>query len=336
LTKPTKKNAAPRERTRGGETRYRVVRQLAFLVPVVAVAGVATAQTRGGTAPSELGLLPVQGNVYMLNGGDLGNIAVQIGDDGVLLVNALREGLADKIAAEIKTITPHPIRYIIDTSDDLHHTGGNAALAALGVFGATNSQRRPGATLVAHENVMLRLTQLARAEKNPFPIEGVPLDVYFLPLKDVYFNGEPVFIMHEPSAHTDGDSIVLFRKSDTLAVGDLFVPDEYPIVDVKRGGSVNGLLKALNHILDLAVPEHLQDGGTRIVPGRGRLCNEADVVEYKNMVAIVRDRVRAGMEKGMSLEAILASHPTVDYDTEYRGSGKEFVESIYQSLQATR
>ena len=312
------------------------MKQLALLVPLAALAGVATAQDRGSAAPVELGLLPVQGNVYMLNGGDAGNMAVQIGDDGVLLVNAMRAGLADRIAAAIKTITPRPIRYIIDTSDDLHHTGGNASLAALGVFGATNSQRRPGATLVAHENVMLRLTQLARAEKNPFPLEGVPLDVYFLPQKDVYFNGEPVFIMHEPNAHTDGDSIVLFRKSDTLAVGDLFVPDEYPRVDVQRGGSVNGLLKALNHVLDLAVPEHLQDGGTRIIPGRGRLCNEADVVEYKNMVAIVRDRVRDGIEKGMSLEAILASQPTVDYDTEYKGSGKEFVESVYHSLKTAQ
>ena len=144
---------------------------------------------------------------------------------------------------------------------------------------------------------MLRLTKLARAEKNPFPIEGLPLDVYFLPQKDVYFNGEPVFIMHEPSAHTDGDSIVLFRKSDTIAVGDLFVPDRYPVIDVQRGGSVNGLLKALDHILDLAVPEHLQDGGTRIIPGSGRLCNEADVVESRNMVVIVRDRVLDLMEK---------------------------------------
>ena len=310
------------------------MKRLGLLVPLVLFAAAVPAQTRGQSAQVELGLLPVQGNVYLLNGGEAGNIAVQVGHDGVLLVDAMRAGLADRIAAEIETITPAPIRYIIDTSDDLHHTGGNAGLAALGVFGATNSQRRPGATLVAHENVMLRLTQLARADKNPFPIEGVPLDVYFLPLKDLYFNGEPVFILHEPSAHTDGDSIVLFRKSDTIAVGDLFVPDAYPVVDVERGGSINGLLKALNHILDLAVPEHLQDGGTRIIPGRGRLCNEADVVEYRNMVAIVRDRVRDGIAKGLSLEAIQASHPTVDYDTEYRGSGEQFVESIYRSLKA--
>jgi glyoxylase-like metal-dependent hydrolase (beta-lactamase superfamily II) len=202
------------------------------------------------------------------------------------------------------------------------------------MFGATNAARRPGATLVAHENVMLRLTELTRQRNDPFPFEGLPLDVYILPLKDVYFNEEPVFIMHEPNAHTDGDSIVLFRKSDTIAVGDLFTPGRYPVIDTERGGNVQGLLRALNHVLDLAVPEHLQEGGTRIIPGRGRLCNEADVVEYRNMVAIVRDRVRDLMGKGMALDEIQRTRPTLDYDSEY-GSGDAFVASIYASLTAT-
>ena len=125
---------------------------------------------------------------------------------------------------------------------------------------------------------------------------------------------------------------MLFRKSDTIAVGDLFIPGRYPVIDVERGGSVQGLLRALNHVLDLAVPRHLQDGGTRIIPGSGRLCNEADVVEYRNMVAVVRDRVRDLMEKGMDLEQIQAARPTRDYDTEFDGSGEVFVESIYASL----
>jgi cyclase len=128
---------------------------------------------------------------------------------------------------------------------------------------------------------------------------------------------------------------VLFRKSDTIAVGDLFTPGEYPIIDVERGGNVQGLLRALNHVLDLAVPEHLQDGGTRIIPGRGRVCNEADVVEYRNMVAIVRDRVRDMVGNGMTLDEIKAARPTLDYDTEYDGSGEAFVESIYFSLAAS-
>jgi len=202
------------------------------------------------------------------------------------------------------------------------------------MFGATNSAARPGATLVAHENVLLRLTELTRDRKNPFPEAAVPQDVYILPFKDIYFNSEPIFVIHEPNAHSDGDSIVLFRKSDTIAAGDLFTPDEYPVIDVARGGNVRGLLRALNHLLDLAVPEHLQDGGTRIIPGKGRLCNEADVVEYRNMVAIVRDRVRAMIDKGMTLKEIQAARPTLDYDTEYGSGGPAFVESVFASLMA--
>lgn len=283
----------------------------------------------------ELSVLPVQGNVYMLHGGDAGNIAFQAGDDGVMLVNAMREGLAGQIADAIATVTPAPIRYIINTSADLHHVSGNPELAALGMFGSTPSLapgELPGATLVAHENVMLRLTALSQERRNPFPYSGIPRSAYFLPQKDIWFNGEPVFIIHEPNAHSDGDSIVLFRKSDTIAVGDLFVPGSYPIVDVDQGGNVQGLIRALNHILDLAVPERLQDGGTRIIPGSGRLCNEADVVEYRNMVVIVRDRVRDLMRKGRSLADILAARLTRDYDGEFSGSGDEFVTSVYRSL----
>jgi glyoxylase-like metal-dependent hydrolase (beta-lactamase superfamily II) len=219
----------------------------------------------------------------------------------------------------------------------LHHTGGNAEVAALGTFGSTPSLapgEAPGASLVAHENVMLHLTALSSESRDPFPSAGIPRDAYILPLKDIYFNGEPVFIMHEPSAHSDGDSIVLFRKSDTIAVGDLFTPGRYPVIDLERGGNVQGLIRALNHVLDLAVPQRLQDGGTRIIPGSGRLSNEADVVEYRNMVAIVRDRVRDLRDKGMSLAEIQAARLTRDYDTEYEGSGEAFVESIYESLAA--
>lgn len=295
------------------------------------IAGVGAA-AHAQLADVELDLLHVQGNVHMLHGGEAGNIAVQIGSDGVMLVNAMGGGVAERIVETIGEVTSAPVRYIINTSADLHHTGGNAELAALGEFGSTPSLAPgeiPGATLVAHENVMLSLFEL---EASGFPPEGVPRTVYFLPFKDIFFNDEPVFIIHEPNAHSNGDSIVLFRKSDTIAVGDLFIPGRYPVIDVERGGSVQGLLRALNHVLDLAVPRHLQDGGTRIIPGRGRLCNEADVVEYRNMVAVVRDRVRDLMGKGMELQEIQAARPTRDYDTEFEGSGEAFVESIYASL----
>jgi len=310
---------------------------LLSLFRLVCLASLAAPAAHGQPDEAPLDLLPVQGNVYMLHGA-AGNIAVQIGDDGVMLVNAMGQGFAERIAAAIGEATPAPIRYIINTSWDLHHTGGNAEVAALGMFGSTPSLapgEAPGASLVAHENVMLRLTELSSAEeRDPYPSAGIPRDAYILPLRDIWFNGEPVFVMHEPNAHSDGDSIVLFRKSDTIAVGDLFTPGRYPVIDVERGGNVQGLIRALNHVLDLAVPQRLQDGGTRIIPGSGRLCNEADVVEYRNMVVIVRDRVRDLMKKGMSLEEIKAARLTRDYDTEYEGAGEAFVESIYESLAA--
>jgi glyoxylase-like metal-dependent hydrolase (beta-lactamase superfamily II) len=127
---------------------------------------------------------------------------------------------------------------------------------------------------------------------------------------------------------------VLFRRSDVLSVGDLFTPDRFPMIDQQRGGSVQGLVDALNRILLLAVPERLQDGGTRVIPGHGRLCNEADVVEYRDMVTIVRDRIQDSIRKGMTLDQVKASRPTLDYDGAY-GDAAAFIESVYNSLRQT-
>jgi glyoxylase-like metal-dependent hydrolase (beta-lactamase superfamily II) len=297
-------------------------------------AGLLAAQpTRGGPPQNfdnvELHLFPVQGNVYMMVGAG-GNITVQIGGDGVLLVDTMFAPLAPRIAAEIKKISPLPIRYIIDTHVDDDHTGGNEALAQMGAPGASETDSR-GATIIAHENVVNRMATPAAAGQTPAATRGLPNDEYFMRTKDLYFNGEPIFVIHEPHAHTDGDSIVLFRRSDTIATGDIFTPDTYPFIDIERGGSVEGLLDALNHILHLTVPAHLQEGGTRVIPGHGRLCDEAEVVEYRNMITIVRDRVQALIKKGMTLQQVKASKPTLDYDTQY-GSGDAFVEAVFKSL----
>ena len=265
-------------------------------------------------AATPLPLVPVQGNVSMLMGPS-GNAAVQIGKDGVLLVDSMSEVLAPAITAQVRTLTALPLRYIINTSADADHTGGNAALTVRGVV------------VMAHENVVNRM-----ARPTPGRQPGLPDNEYFTPTKDFYFNGEPVFVIHAPNAHTDGDSIVLFRRSDVLSVGDVFTPDRYPVIDVERGGSVQGLLDGLNRILALAVPERLQDGGTRVIPGHGRLCNEADVVEYRDMVTIVRDRIQDGLRKGMTLDQVKAMKPTLDYDGQY-GNATPFIEAVYNSLR---
>jgi glyoxylase-like metal-dependent hydrolase (beta-lactamase superfamily II) len=188
-----------------------------------------------------------------------------------------------------------------------------------------------GATIIAHENVVNRMTKPAARGQTPAPTPGLPNDEYFTPTKDLYFNGEPIFVIHEPNAHTDGDSIVLFRRSDTISTGDIFTPERYPFLDIERGGSVQGEIDALNHILHLTVPAHLQEGGTRVIPGHGRLCDEAEVVEYRNMITIVRDRIQALIKKGMTLEQVKAAKPTFDYDTQY-GAGDAFVEAVFKSL----
>ncbi len=285
-------------------------------------------QTPAGDAArgTPLLLLPVQGNVSMLVGPG-GNLTVQVGRDGVLLVDTMLDGLAPAIAAQVMTLSTLPIRYIINTSADADHVGGNAGLGALG---ATGSRTVPGggATVIAHENVVRRMSRPTQGAQ-----PGLPNDEYFTPVKDLYFNGEPVFVIHAPNAHTDGDSIVLFRRSDAISAGDLFTPDRYPAIDIGRGGSVQGLIAGLNRLLLLAVPERLQDGGTRIIPGHGRLSNEADVVEYRDMVVIVRDRIKDLVGKGRSLDQVKAARPTLDYDGQY-GNPDSFVEAVYTSLRA--
>jgi len=278
---------------------------------------------------AELHVLPVQGNTYMMVGPG-GNITIQTGKDGVLLVDTMFAPLAQRIAAEIKKLSDKPIRYIIDTHVHGDHVGGNEPLQKMGAAGASQVMGG-GATVIAHNNVLNRMTTPVTGSQAPPPQTGLPNDEYDTPTKDFFFNGEAVVIFHEPAAHTDGDSIVFFRRSDVLSVGDIFTPERYPFLDLARGGSIKGEIDALNHILLLTVPEHLQDGGTRVIPGHGRLCTEADVVEYRDMVTIVRDRVQDAIKRGLTLDQVKAAKLTLDYDPQY-GPGDMFVESIYKSL----
>jgi len=278
---------------------------------------------------AELHVLPVQGNTYMMVGPG-GNITIQTGKDGVLLVDTMFAPLAQRIAAEIKKLSNQPIRYIIDTHVHGDHVGGNEPLQKMGAAGASQVMGG-GATVIAHNNVLNRMTTPVTGSQAPPPQTGLPNDEYDTPTKDFFFNGEAVVIFHEPAAHTDGDSIVFFRRSDVLSVGDIFTPERYPFLDLARGGSIKGEIDALNHILLLTVPEHLQEGGTRVIPGHGRLCTEADVVEYRDMVTIVRDRVQDAIKRGLTLDQTKAAKLTIDYDPQY-GPGDSFIESIYKSL----
>jgi glyoxylase-like metal-dependent hydrolase (beta-lactamase superfamily II) len=303
----------------------------------------ATAARNAAAAPpqnspdGEIHALHVQGNVYMLVGPS-SNLAVQVGKDGVLAVDTELGAQAAKVAAAIEKLTKEPIRYIVNTSSDPDHVGGNEALAKIGktivggnvVGGLAGTSVEWPATIVAHENVLNRMSASGGSQPAA-PVAAWPTDTYFADSKDLYLNGEAIQLYSQRAAHSDGDSLVFFRRSDVVATGEIFVPNRYPVIDVARGGSINGIVDALNRILDLTVPAEKQEGGTMVIPGHGRLCDEADVVEYRDMITIIRDRIEDMVRKGMTLEQVKAARPTQDYDPLY-GPSDAFVEAAYRSL----
>ena len=304
------------------------------------VSTAATAQQSATLAPPALAVWPVRANIYMLVGAG-GNTTVQVGEDGVLVVDTKLAAASASLLQAITQISSAPIRYVINTHVHADHVGGNEQIARAGstiaggnVSGAI-ADAGVGATVIAHENVLVRMS----GQKSPPPFEAWPTDTFFVPQKDLFFNGEAVQMQHLPTAHTDGDSLVFFRRSDVISTGDVFSTTLYPVIRPEDGGGINGVIAALNAIIALTVPEEKQEGGTMVIPGHGRLADEADVVEYRDMVTIVRDRVAAMIEMGMSLRQVQATKPTRDYDGRYGADSgfwttEQFVDAVYQSLSA--
>jgi glyoxylase-like metal-dependent hydrolase (beta-lactamase superfamily II) len=286
---------------------------------------------------SQLNVLAVQGNVHMISGAGV-NITVHVGKYGVLLVDTPSPAATTQVMEQIRKLSTLPIRWVINTSSSPDHVAGNAAL--LGVSSGRGGAGAPFAfvglgrpSIVAHENVLNRLSNPPPGTAAATP-DSLPTTTYFLPSMD-FSNGEAIVLYHQPSAHTDSDSVVLFRSSDVISAGSIFTPGRYPTIDVARGGSVNGLISALTHVLALAVPEGFASGGTLIIPAYGRICEESDVAEFRDMVVIVRDRVQDLIAKKMTWDQVKASRPSRDYDAEYGASpadAERFVESIYRSL----
>jgi glyoxylase-like metal-dependent hydrolase (beta-lactamase superfamily II) len=289
----------------------------------------------------------VQGSVWLVNAGAM-NVAVQIGDEGVLVVDTGTEALAGRILAEIQRLAPgKPIRYIINTHAHADHTGGNVAIAKAGrsiISGNFVGQAGQGAAnaakILAHENTLRRMS-VPEGGAAAAPQAALPTDTFFIHRSDLFFNGEAVQMLHQPHVHTDGDILVYFRKSDVIVSGDVYINTTFPVINVLEGGSLNGFVTALNNIIEITVPRHNQEGGTYVIPGHGRIADEADVVEYYDMVTIIRDRVQDAVKKGQSLAQVKAARLVRDYEGRYGAADgawttDAFVETAYRSLSPAK
>jgi len=327
----------------------------------------ATGAQQGG----EIRTLPVRGNLHVIQGAGT-NIVVSVGRDGVLMVDTGLPQMSDQVIAAVRRLQqeldlrdqppgfgaetrssiagrnteapPKPIRYIINTHAHPETIGGNIKVRQSGrTFTGGNvagniADAGTGAAILAHENVAQLMSTPAAGEQRA-PTDALPTDTYFNDVMKMshFFNGEGVQLIHVPAAHTNGDSLVHFRGTDVIAAGDIYSTITYPVIDRQHGGTINGIVAGLNKILALSMAEFRTEGGTLVVPGRGRLSDSADVAYYRDMVTIIRDRVQAMIEKGMTLEQVRAARPTVDYDPRYGATTGPwttdmFIEAVYVTL----
>jgi glyoxylase-like metal-dependent hydrolase (beta-lactamase superfamily II) len=307
-------------------------------------------RSAGGAAPG-VRSFHVQGQVWVIAGAG-GNVIVQAGNakaegpgagEGVLVVDTGAAGMTAALVSEIKRIAPGRIEYIVNTSGDPEHVGGNELLAKpqMDFLSTPGSFSGPGVKIIGHEAVLPRMSLPGPDGKVPYPAAAWPNATYSLAQRRVFFNDEPIVVTYVPAAHSDGDSFVHFRRSDVIATGDLFDATRYPVIERARGGTVAGIIAGLNRVLDLMVPRYNQEGGTYVVPGHGRVCDQHDLLEYRDMLVIVRDRIKAAVEKGWTLAQVKAQRPTLDYDARWGADAGPwttdmFIEAIYAEYARTR
>jgi cyclase len=316
-----------------------IARVAAALVTAVGL----VAQPPPGT---NLEVLQVRPNFYMIAGAG-GNIGFQVGVDGVVVVDSGSASSADAVVAAIKKVTTQPIRYVINTSADPDHVGGNEAISKAGQTLFTQGGGAGigadflggGASILSVEQVLTRMSGAA-GQPSRFPVGAWPTETFNQPRKYMYLNGEGIEVFHQPAAHTDGDAIVFFRRSDVVVAGDIFDTTRFPVIDVARGGSIHGEIAALQKLVDTAIPSVpivSREEGTLIIPGHGRICDQLDVVEYRDMVTIIRDRIRDLAKQGLTLEQIKAASPARGYIRRYGSdtgswTTNDFVEAVYRTI----
>lgn len=301
---------------------------------IAAVTGILWTVVGTTAAEDPIEVLPAQGNVFVLATPG-GNTTVQIGPEGPLIVDTQPAALSENVIQAVARLSPRPIRHIVLTSGGDQQAGGAAKLSKAGRYVRVIDTIDPRgldirASIIAHLNVLNRMSAANVAA------ESLPTDTYFTPEWSIFSNGEAVQLVHIDAAHSDGDTIVFFRRSDVVSTGAIFDATGYPRFEPAEGGSIAGVIEGLNHVLDITVPGENQEGGTVVVPGRGRLSDETDVANYRDMVTIVRDRVRAMVVKGLSLQQMQQARPTRDYDGLFDAASgwthEMFVDAIYRDL----
>jgi glyoxylase-like metal-dependent hydrolase (beta-lactamase superfamily II) len=300
---------------------------------------------------NEIEVVQLRPNFYVI-GGAGGNIVVQIGPEGVILVDSGSTAMADEALAAIRRLTPLPIRYIINTSMDADHVGGNEVLSKSGLSilpgavaagaGLTDDvlANFGYASVLAHENVLTRMT----AAEPPIPSVFHPTKTFFYHAYSMYLNGEGIQVIHQPAAHTDGDVIVFFRRGDVIATGDLIDTTRFPFIDIARGGTLQGELDALNRLMDLSihnVPLLWYPDRTLLVPGHGHVYDKLDLLEYRDAITTVRDRVQDLIDQGLTLAQVQAANPTLGYRSQYGADSgpwttEMFVAVVYNELAAKK
>ena len=304
---------------------------------LLAIAAQPAAQQRPPAAsPAGLETIKIRDNVYVIFGAG-SNITVHVGEDGLILVDSGATEAAEQVIAAVKAISDQPIRLIINTSADMDHVGGNEMVGAAGLeINPDAFNEDPRATVLAHENVLTRLSG-----DDAIPTDLWPSETFTSRVRSMYINNDAVMVYRMLGAHSDGDVVVLFRKADVIATGDIIDLRSFPVIDPKNGGSIQGELDALNRLLEMTVPAMplvLKPGRTLLVPGHGRVSDYAELVEYRDMVTTIKDNIEVLVKKGMTLEQVRAANPTAGYRARW---GKEsgpwttdmFVEAIYNGLK---
>lgn len=335
--------------------RLRVGALVGAVVLQAAVALVSARQagppTAGAQAGSDVEVLQLRPNFYLI-GGAGANIGVQVGEDGVVVLDSGAAGSSSAVLAAIRRITSQPIRYVINTGPDDDHVGGNEAISKAGqTLLGTRVTGLPGgsggffgtgtapAGIIAIEGVLTRMSA-ASTQRPAYAVGGWPTETFDAGYKNLYLNGEGIEILHQPAAHSDGDALVFFRRSDVIVAGDVLDTTRFPVINVAVGGSIQGELDALNRLVQMAIPSVpiiTREAGTSVIPGHGRVCDQFDVVFYRDMLTIIRDRVRELKGAGRTLDQVKAANPAEGYVGRYGSTTgpwttNNFIEAIYRSL----